>query len=96
MDRCPNCRARREDADTCRRCGMELGTLLAVEEAAEALIVRAIDQLARDELPAATRTLANARTLHPDPFIGHLLAFARQFPEAPAHPAASPDQAASP
>jgi len=91
MDRCPNCRARREDGETCRRCGMELAPLLALEQAGDTLIRRALNQLANDAVPAATRTLEEARALHPDPFVDRLLGFAQktlreQPPRADADP----------
>ena len=83
MDRCPNCRARREDGETCRRCGMELAPLLALEQAGDTLIRRALGQLAGDQVPAAVRALEEARTLHPDPFIDRLLGFAQTVQDQP-------------
>ena len=76
MDRCPNCRARRDEGDTCRRCGMDLAPLLDVEQAAEALIALAIGQLARGQADAAVCTLAKAEALRADPLVSHLRAFA--------------------
>ena len=76
MDRCPNCRARRDEGDTCRRCGMDLTPLLDVEQAAEALIARAIGQLARGQEDAAVCTLVKAEALRVDPLVSHLCAFA--------------------
>jgi hypothetical protein len=46
MERCPNCRARWDGSPSCRRCGMDLQPLIAVEEAAEQLIARAVAQVA--------------------------------------------------
>ena len=57
MDRCPNCRARSNGADTCRRCGMELGLLMAVEEAAKRLTTQGITHLAAADCAAARRDL---------------------------------------
>ena len=82
MDRCPNCRARREGGETCRRCGMDFNALLAVEQAADGLITRGLDQLAADEAPAAIQALTRARSLDPEPFIDHLLGFARHLSAA--------------
>lgn len=92
MDRCPNCRARREDGETCRRCGMELTTLLALAQARDALIRRALGQLAQDEAPAALRTLDEARALHPDPFIDLLQGFARTLRHDPPRLDGTPDR----
>jgi hypothetical protein len=88
MDRCPNCRARRDNEDTCRRCGMDLSSLLAVEQAAERLIVYALRQLAAGEVPAALRTLTRARALNPEPFIDHLLGFLRHLADQARDPRA--------
>jgi hypothetical protein len=77
MERCPNCRARYETGETCRRCGMDLGLLLAVERAAESMTADAVAQLAAGETSGALRTLARARSLSAEPFSAHLLAFAR-------------------
>jgi hypothetical protein len=77
MDRCPNCRARWDGGETCRRCGMDLAPLLVVEQAAEGLIGRAVAQLAGGDVQGAVRTLEQARALNGEPMIGHLLGFAR-------------------
>jgi len=76
MERCPNCRARRDDGATCRRCGMDLSALLAVERAVETLAAQAVAQLAAGSIPAAIETLVQARRLSAEPFIGQLLGFA--------------------
>ena len=76
MDRCPNCRARRDDGNICRRCGMDLAALLDVEQAAEALIARAIGQLVQGQSDAALCTLAKAEALRADPLVSHLRACA--------------------
>ena len=86
MDRCPNCRARWEGGETCRRCGMDLGPLLAVERAAESLLARAVAQLAADDTEAAIHSLTRACGLSADSFIGHLSRFARTLPEGPPRP----------
>lgn len=80
MDRCPNCRARRDEGDTCRRCGMDLAALLDVEQTAEALIAQAIGQLAQGQADAAVRTLVKAEALRADPFVSYLRAFAAHSP----------------
>ncbi len=78
MDRCPNCRARWDGGETCRRCGLDLAPLLVVEQAADGLLARAVSELARGDSPAALHTLAQARALSDDPLIRHLLGFARE------------------
>ena len=83
MERCPNCRARCETGETCRRCGMDLGPLLAVERAAESLITRAVAELAAGQPAAAINSLNSARALIADPLIGHLAAFAKTLTANP-------------
>ena len=83
MERCPNCRARWESGETCRRCGMDLGPLLAVELAAESLITRAVAELAGGRPAAAINSLTSARALIADPIIGHLAAFAETLTPRP-------------
>jgi hypothetical protein len=75
MERCPNCRARYQEGERCRRCGMELASLLRVETAAERLIQSGLHHLARDELAASLRALKTAGRLRRDPFIDLLLGF---------------------
>ncbi len=79
MDRCPNCRARSNGADTCRRCGMALGLLMAVEEAAERLTAQAVARFATDDLSLALRNLEQAVGLRREPFSELLLEFARHL-----------------
>ncbi|MFP4061492.1 MAG: hypothetical protein ACLFS2_01715 [Halochromatium sp.] len=67
MERCPNCRARLDEAETCRRCGMELGLLLATERAAEVWLRRGIGHLLRDDLGLAWHALRRALALQRDP-----------------------------
>lgn len=76
MERCPNCRARWESGETCRRCGMDLVPLLACERAAESLMTRALAALAAGRVTDAIDSLSQAQGLIPDPLIGHLKAFA--------------------
>jgi hypothetical protein len=79
MDRCPNCRARWDGGETCRRCGMDLAPLLVVEQATEGLLARAVAQLARGDSPGAIRTLAKAQGLSAEPLVRHLEGFARRL-----------------
>ena len=83
MERCPNCRARYESGDSCRRCGMDLGSLLALERAVDAQIIHALGQVARGEVPAGLHTLAQARKLHPTPMTAHLMGFAQDLAGVP-------------
>jgi hypothetical protein len=79
MDRCPNCRARWEGGASCRRCGMDLAPLLAVERAAESLLARAVAQIAAGAIEAASHTLEEARGLSADPLAVHLRRFVRSL-----------------
>lgn len=77
MERCPNCGARCDGSQPCRRCGLEPAPLLAVEEAAERLIARALASLAEGDSGAALADLAQARRLRREPFLDLLLGLAR-------------------
>jgi hypothetical protein len=79
MDRCPNCRARWDGGETCRRCGMDLAPLLVVEQAAEGLLACAVAQLARGDTPGAIRSLSRAEDLSAEPLVRHLKGFVRQL-----------------
>ena len=76
MERCPNCRAQDPGTPHCRRCGMELTGLEAVEAAAGWLVRSALARLAAGDAPAAGAALGEAYALRRDPFIGLLLGFA--------------------
>ena len=77
MERCPNCRARWDGGEHCRRCGLELASLLVAEHAAHRLIARAFARLAAGEGTAALSDLSRARGLHDEPFIALLQGFVR-------------------
>jgi hypothetical protein len=79
MERCPNCHARWDGAGTCRRCGMDLGPLIAVEEATERLTAQGVAHLAAADLAAALRDLDGAIGLRREPFVELLLGFARHL-----------------
>ncbi len=89
MDRCPNCRARLDDAETCRRCGMELGLLRATEQAAETWLRRAIAHLRCDEFGHAQQALRRALSLRRDPLTESLLGLLDQKSVADSDPLAS-------
>ena len=78
MERCPVCRARRQDDETvCHRCGADLAVLLAIEAEVVALAQRLPSLLAAGQWlevrEVATRWLA----LQQDPLVATLLNFAR-------------------
>jgi hypothetical protein len=77
MDRCPNCRARVQDDGPCRRCGMELGLLLAVEQASEAWLRHALQCLSADDRAAAEAALRRSLQLRQYPEAQLLLGFVR-------------------
>jgi hypothetical protein len=90
MDRCPNCRARLDGSEHCRRCGLELRLLLAADRAGAAAIERAIRRLAEGDRAAAIRDLEQARSLSGDTLAAALLAFARAQPDPVSDPAPGP------
>lgn len=73
MERCPNCRARIQEGPVCRRCGMDLGLLLAVETAAARHLRQALLLLSDGEDAAAMRKLRRALELRHDPLASTLL-----------------------
>ena len=79
MERCPSCRARCDGNETCRRCGMDLATLIAVERAAERLTLQGAAYLAADDPVAAGRDLTRALGLCRTPLAELLLGFARKL-----------------
>lgn len=82
MDRCPNCRARLDGSEHCRRCGLELSLLQAVDQASQAAIARAVHRLADGDPSGAIRALEQARFLSGDPLAAALLAFVHSSPDA--------------
>lgn len=77
MERCPNCAARWDGAEICRRCGLELAPLLAVERAASHLIRCALTRLAEGDAPGALAVLRRAGALQHQPLVEVLTAIAR-------------------
>jgi predicted amidophosphoribosyltransferase len=86
MDRCPNCRARLDGSDQCRRCGLELKLLQATDRACDAAVARAIRRLAADDRTGAIQDLKQARALSGGAFVSALLAFARSTPSRESAP----------
>ena len=81
MKRCPNCRARRYDGATCRRCGMDLSRLIEVEQAAERLTAQSISRLALGDSARARGDLTRALRLHRAPLAELPVGFARKLEE---------------
>ncbi len=77
MDRCPNCRARLDDAPTCRRCGIDLARLRQIEHAADAVLVRGLSRLADGDADAAAHHLRHALSLRRSPLATSLLALSK-------------------
>jgi hypothetical protein len=75
MERCPNCRASYKGGQECRRCGMKLGGLLAIEAQARAREWLAIQQIAADNLAGAEQTLIQTLRLYASPLAEQLLGF---------------------
>ena len=75
MERCPNCRASYKGGQECRRCGMKLSGLLAIEAQARAREWLAIQQIAADDLAGAEQTLIQTLRLCASPLAEQLLGF---------------------
>ncbi|MBK1704551.1 hypothetical protein CKO40_08370 [Halochromatium glycolicum] len=73
MERCPNCRARSDGSESCRRCGMDHSRLLAAERAADACLRRAVAALAVNDTATAEQALHCALSLQHDPLAKALL-----------------------
>ncbi|MCG6862321.1 MAG: hypothetical protein LJE70_13755 [Chromatiaceae bacterium] len=76
MERCPSCRARLDGDATCRRCGMELTTLIEAEDAAERLVQLGVAHLAAGDTVAARGEFVQALALRRAPLAQVLLGFA--------------------
>lgn len=87
MERCPNCRARRDDGATCRRCGMDLSRLIEVEQAAERLTAQSISRLVLGDPARARGDLIRALRLYRAPLAELLVGFARKLEEEGREPA---------
>lgn len=76
MERCPNCRARVDSGQQeCRRCGMELSLLQALETAVAQLDRAAARALLDSDWQGARGLLGQRQQLKQDAFVGRLLAF---------------------
>ncbi|HSH57871.1 MAG TPA: hypothetical protein VK965_07985 [Halomonas sp.] len=83
MLRCPNCRARLNGGEHCRRCGMELTRLLETQRAAQRWLMEALNRLEAGNASGAIAALEHSRTLYREPFSDLLLGFARSLAEDP-------------
>ena len=83
MERCPNCRARGDGTATCRRCGMDLATLIRIDEAAERLLAQGVAHLAAGDPVAAQGKLTRVPGLRAEPLAELLLGFAQTLAEEP-------------
>lgn len=63
MERCPVCRARRDDSLTCRRCGCDLTLPTRAEQQALAWQQIALAKLLEDNRPQARQALQKALQL---------------------------------
>lgn len=91
MERCPNCRARLSaGAETCRRCGMELHGLWAIEQAAEALLEQAVQSLSVGDFEQAEMLALQALELTSDSLAEALLGFIAEVEAEPTPVAAAP------
>lgn len=76
MERCPNCRARIEGTpECCRRCGMDLALLAAVEQSAERQLRTALADLAAGDQDKAALSVQRAMRLKRTPFAACLARF---------------------
>jgi len=75
MERCPNCRARLQDAWRCPRCGTDLSLPLKIEQRVRSLEKKAVTQLASGDLSQAERALHKALRLKSSPLARALLRF---------------------
>lgn len=90
MQRCPNCRARLDGGDHCRRCGMALKLLRQTHRAAETRMARAAELLNAGDPAAAAAQLRDALALRRDPMAEWLLAFTESLPEGSERQQAGP------
>ena len=69
MDRCPNCRARDPGQTQCRRCGMELSPLTAVEDAINSNGFNAQADASSSNPNLGRISITNDNDVNPDDFI---------------------------
>lgn len=96
MERCPNCRAWIQENPICRRCGMDLALLLAVEAAAAERLRAAISRLAAGDAPAASAALRQSLALRQDPLAASLLGLLVAEPQAQARALGAPAESPPP
>ena len=80
LKRCPVCRGRRLDDNTCGRCGADLFPLLEIERDADIACARAITALADNNHLLAKRCALAALCKRKTPFRQTLAAFLETLP----------------
>ncbi|MBU0500104.1 MAG: hypothetical protein KJ558_04415 [Gammaproteobacteria bacterium] len=86
MDRCPTCRARLDEAASCRRCGMELTLLRQTEQTADRYLAQAVAQLAGGNSRTAGESLRQSLLLKSDPLTERLLGLATAWEQTKGRP----------
>ncbi len=79
MERCPHCRAKYKQGDTCRRCGADLSILLAIEARAETLSGLAIKKIFSGDRVAALKKAQAGNMLQQTLFSRALVGFMEDF-----------------
>jgi len=79
VERCPACRARLGEEETCPRCGCDLGLALQAERQAQRLAAAAIHALAAGDAAQATRHARAALSLKDDAWGRALAGFTASF-----------------
>ncbi len=75
MDRCPNCKARYRQGDSCRRCGMDLTWLLKINAGAASIKREIRHCLLSGEYEQAKRLVVEHQRLVHDPRINSIHTF---------------------
>ena len=75
MERCPNCKGRYKNEDTCQRCGMDLSRLIQIENQVRRLEHAAIHKILDQDAFTAERMLQDALALQKSPSAEALLDF---------------------
>lgn len=75
LERCPICRARLKQQDTCRRCGADLSRLLVLSQEAYACYINSINLLSQGHVKAAHRAAQRSMQLKAEPLYKVWLSF---------------------
>ncbi|CAK0766703.1 hypothetical protein CCP3SC1_40006 [Gammaproteobacteria bacterium] len=79
MERCPACRAILAGSTTCRRCGCELASATAAEDAAEVLLRTTLAALIKGEIGRAAHLATISAGLRRSSLATLLVGFAEQW-----------------